>query len=169
MPALLQLAPNLRKNRADSISIAHRPGTGKRRSSPLTGRSEWIREATEDRKSRPVLLIFRPETVIAWHRRGFRLFWTWKTRRGKRGRPAVPKEIRELTRKISRQNPFSNLQTWHTFLENHAKNLVSVDFFVPRARPMDARQHREASHSNKCRAICSGIVIESSETSSHAG
>src|SRR4051794_15516667 len=35
------------------------------------------------------LVIVRPETVVGWHRKGFRLFWTWKIRHGKRGRPVV--------------------------------------------------------------------------------
>ena len=42
---------------------------------------------------------------IAWHRRSFRLFWTWKVRRGQPGRPAVPKHVRELIRRRSRENP----------------------------------------------------------------
>ena len=47
----------------------------------------------------------KPETVIAWHRKGFRLFWTWKIRRGQLGRPPVSKETRELIRTMSRENP----------------------------------------------------------------
>jgi hypothetical protein len=43
---------------------------------------------------RSALVIVKPETVIAWHRKGFRLFWTWKVRCGQRGRPRVPKEAR---------------------------------------------------------------------------
>ncbi|MCX6617391.1 MAG: hypothetical protein NTZ98_14990 [Acidobacteria bacterium] len=54
---------------------------------------------------RPALVIVKPETVIAWHRKGFRLFWTWKIRHGQVGRPAVPREVRDLIRKISRENP----------------------------------------------------------------
>jgi hypothetical protein len=47
--------------------------------------------------------IIRPETVIRWHRQGFRAFWRWKSRcRG--GRPTIPKEIRDLIREISRAN-----------------------------------------------------------------
>jgi putative transposase len=44
-------------------------------------------------------------TVVGWHRKGFGLFWSWKIRRGKLGRPAVPKEVRELIRMLSRENP----------------------------------------------------------------
>jgi putative transposase len=54
---------------------------------------------------RAALAIVRPETVIAWHRQGFRLFWTWKARRGKPGRPPVPREVRDLIRQMSRDNP----------------------------------------------------------------
>jgi hypothetical protein len=55
---------------------------------------------------RSALAIVKPETVIGWHRRGFRLFWTWKVRRGKPGRPRVSREVRDLIRRMSRQNPF---------------------------------------------------------------
>jgi hypothetical protein len=47
----------------------------------------------------------RPRTVIGWHRKGFRLFWAWKIRHGKPGRPSVPKEVRRLIRTMSRENP----------------------------------------------------------------
>jgi putative transposase len=53
---------------------------------------------------RSALVIVKPETVIAWHRKGFRLFWTWKWRHGKSGRPGVPKDVRELIRTMSRNN-----------------------------------------------------------------
>ena len=42
--------------------------------------------------------------VGGWHRQDFRLFWTWKIRRGKPGRRRVPKEVRELIRTMSRDN-----------------------------------------------------------------
>src|SRR6266852_6643016 len=63
----------------------------------------WLCEAWDDwRKS---LVIVKPETVIGWHRQGFRLFWTWKIRGGTPGRPAVRKDVRELIRTMSRENP----------------------------------------------------------------
>jgi hypothetical protein len=115
---------------------------------------------------RSALVIVKPETVIAWHRKGFRLFWTWKIRHGQVGRPAVPREVRDLIRKMSRENPLwgaprihgellkvgidigessvgqymlrhrkPSSQTWRTFLDNHLKSLLSVDFFtVPTIR-----------------------------------
>ena len=54
---------------------------------------------------RSALAIVKPETVIAWHRRGFRLYWTWKSRLGSPGRPQVSHEVRDLIRKISLANP----------------------------------------------------------------
>src|SRR5579872_4575715 len=47
--------------------------------------------------------IIRPETVIRWHRQGFGVFWRWKSRSGG-GRPAIPREIRDLIREMSRAN-----------------------------------------------------------------
>jgi putative transposase len=110
---------------------------------------------------RSALVIVKPETVIAWHRKGFRLFWTWKCRHGKSGRPGISKEIRDLIRTISKNNvlwgaprihgellklginisqatvakymvrhPKPPSQTWHTFLNNHAQQLASIDFFT---------------------------------------
>jgi hypothetical protein len=49
-------------------------------------------------------VIFKPETRVRWHRSGFRLLWRWKSRR-RAGRPAVPADIRDLIRAISRDNP----------------------------------------------------------------
>ena len=53
---------------------------------------------------RTALVIVKPETVIAWHRRGFRLFWTWRARHGRPGRPPVSAEVRQLIRRLSREN-----------------------------------------------------------------
>lgn len=53
---------------------------------------------------RAAVLIVRPETVLAWHRRGFRLFWTWRSRR-RLGRPGVPAAVRQLIRTMAEANP----------------------------------------------------------------
>ena len=118
----------------------------------------WLSRIWNDWRS--ALLIIKPETVIAWHRRGFRLYWTWKSRRCE-GRPSVSSEVRNLIRKMSLANPRWGAprihgellkigiavsqttvakymvrhrkppsQTWRTFLTNHARDLVSADFFV---------------------------------------
>ncbi|MBF0341525.1 MAG: transposase family protein [Magnetococcales bacterium] len=54
---------------------------------------------------REPLVIVKPETVIQWHREGFRLFWRLKFRRKRPGRPAITKEIKGLIRKMSLENP----------------------------------------------------------------
>jgi hypothetical protein len=54
---------------------------------------------------RSALVIVQPETVIKWHGQGFKLYWRWKSRRGKPGRPPIEREIRELIRRMSRENP----------------------------------------------------------------
>jgi putative transposase len=63
----------------------------------------WLRFAWTDWKS--ALMIVKAETVVAWHGKGFRLFWTWKIHHGKPGRPKVPQEVRDLIRMMSRNNP----------------------------------------------------------------
>jgi len=55
------------------------------------------------------LIIVKPETVIKWNRQGFKLYWRWKSQTNKVGRPRIPKEIRDLIRQMSWENP-----TWGT-------------------------------------------------------
>ena len=66
-----------------------------------------------------VLLIVKPETVVGWHRAGFRLYWRWRSRpRG--GRPKITEEIRALIKRMaednpglgSPQDPWRALETW---------------------------------------------------------
>lgn len=109
---------------------------------------------------RSALLIVKPETVISWHRRGFRLYWSWKSHH-QEGRPLVSREVRDLIRKMSLANPRWGAprihgellklgiqvsqatvakyivrrrkppsQTGRIFLKNHVEDLVSADFFV---------------------------------------
>ena len=54
---------------------------------------------------RRALVIVQPETVLGWHRRGFRLYWRWKSRKRGPGRPKVSPGVRALIRKISLSNP----------------------------------------------------------------
>src|SRR5664280_55235 len=107
------------------------------------------------------LKIVRPETVIRWHRAGFRAYWRWKSRpRG--GRPKTPLEVRQLIRKMSLANSLWGAprihgellklgidvgqttvakymaggrrppsQGWKTFLHNHADGIVDGLFVVP--------------------------------------
>ena len=106
------------------------------------------------------LKILKPETVIRWHRAGFRAYWRWKSRpRG--GRPKASAEVRQLIREMSIANPLWGAprihgellklgidvgqttvakymakkrrppsQGWKTFLRNHADGIASMDMFV---------------------------------------
>jgi hypothetical protein len=51
---------------------------------------------------RPVLRIVKPDTFTGWHRQGFRLFWRWKSQPG---RPALPKDLRALIRRMALESP----------------------------------------------------------------
>ena len=106
------------------------------------------------------LILVKPQTAIGWHRQGFKLYWTWKSRR-RGGRPPIDAELRTLIRRIARENPTWGAtrihgellklgfelgeatvsrymprrrkppsQRWRAFLQNHTKDLVSIDFFV---------------------------------------
>src|SRR6516162_9030103 len=54
---------------------------------------------------RSALAIVKPETVVAWHRKGFCLFWAWKVRHGRPGRPAIARETRDPIRTMCHENP----------------------------------------------------------------
>ena len=51
-----------------------------------------------------VLVIVKPETVVGWHRAGFRLYWRWRSRH-RPGRPRITQEIRDLIRRMANENP----------------------------------------------------------------
>src|ERR1035438_8771943 len=61
-----------------------------------------------------VLTIIRPETLVRWHRAGFRCYWRWKSR-PQGGRPQIDTELRGLIRRMSVKNPFG---ARHAFTEN---------------------------------------------------
>jgi hypothetical protein len=52
------------------------------------------------------LILVQPETVIRWHRKGFKLFWTFKSRKKKSGRPPIDFKTRELIKDMALANPF---------------------------------------------------------------
>jgi putative transposase len=52
-----------------------------------------------------VLVFVKPETVIRWHRAGFRHYWNWRSRRGRQGRPRAAAEVRVLVRRLATENP----------------------------------------------------------------
>jgi hypothetical protein len=51
---------------------------------------------------RDALVVVLPQTLVRWHRQGFRLFWRWKSRPG---RPPIPVELRQLIREMAVSNP----------------------------------------------------------------
>jgi putative transposase len=106
------------------------------------------------------LQMVRPETVVRWHRQGFRRYWAWKSRR-RCGRPAIETQLRDLIRRMSHANPLWGAprihgelqklgltvsqatvskymlrprrppsQAWRAFLRHHAKDLIALDFFT---------------------------------------
>jgi transposase InsO family protein len=107
-----------------------------------------------------MLMIVRPETLLRWHRAGFRCYWRWKSRR-RAGRPQIETELRALIRRMSIENPLWGAprihgellklgfevaqssvakymvkrrwppsQGWRTFLHNHAPEIAAMDLFV---------------------------------------
>ena len=107
-----------------------------------------------------VLTIIRPETLVRWHRAGFRCYWRWKSR-PLGGRPQIETELRVLIRRMSIENPLWGAprihgellklgfevaqssvakymvkrrgppsQGWRTFLRNHAPDIAAMDLFV---------------------------------------
>jgi hypothetical protein len=71
------------------------------------------------------MVLVKPTTVIQWHRKGFRLFWRWRSRRP--GRPKIRTEIRDLIRCMSKANPLwggtphprGTAQAWHQSQPGH--------------------------------------------------
>ena len=107
-----------------------------------------------------VLTIIQPETLVRWHRAGFRCYWRWKSR-PVGGRPQIETELRELIRRMSIENRLWGAprihgellklgfevaqssvakymvkrrgppnQGWRTFLHNHAPDIAAIDLFV---------------------------------------
>src|SRR6266704_1602156 len=107
-----------------------------------------------------VLVIIRPETLVHWHRAGFRRYWRWKSR-SQGGRPQIETDLRALIRRMSVENPLWGAPRIHgellklgfevaqssvakymvkrqgptsqgcrTFLHNHAPDIAAMDLFV---------------------------------------
>ena len=107
-----------------------------------------------------VLSIIRPETLVRWHRAGFRQYWRWKSR-ALSGRPQIEADLRALIRQMSIENPLWGAprihgellklgievaqssvakymskrrgppsQGWRAFLRNHAPEIAAMDLFI---------------------------------------
>ena len=72
----------------------------------VTAADRWFWVALRRLWSRwsDILVFVKPETVIRWHRAGFRLYWTWLSRRRRPGRPTISPAIRDLIRRMAAQN-----------------------------------------------------------------
>ena len=103
---------------------------------------------------RSALVIVKPDTVLAWHRKAFRMFWTWKVRRGKPGRPAVSPEIRALIRRMSRENPGWGAPRIHGELLKLGIDIgeTSVSKYLVRRRKPPSQTWRTF-----CRIICKAL------------
>jgi hypothetical protein len=66
---------------------------------------------------RQSLQLVRPETVVGWHRQGFRRDWAWKSRR-RSGRPIISSELRDLIRRMSYANPLWGAPRIHGDVES---------------------------------------------------
>jgi transposase InsO family protein len=110
--------------------------------------------------------VVQPDTILRWHRAGFKVYWRWKSR-GWAGRPRIERELRDLIRRMSKENPLWGAprihgelllgfevaqstvskymvrsrrppsQTWKTFLRNHADAIVAVDLCVVQTLTFD--------------------------------
>jgi len=81
--------------------------------------------------------IVQPETVIRWHRAGFRLFWTWKSRRNGPGRPAVAPQVRALIQRMAEAHPLWGAPRIHGELRKLglAISQATVSKYLVRRRP----------------------------------
>ncbi len=79
--------------------------TGRRPKLTSLDRAFWVLLRQLWPRWREVLVVVRPETVVRWHRQGFRLYWRFRPRR-RPGRPRIPKDARELIRRMARENPW---------------------------------------------------------------
>jgi putative transposase len=111
---MVEVLSSLLKRRAalqlENVALRHRIGilqrsAKKRLELNNSDRLLWIGLSRMWLEWRTALVIVKLDTVIAWHRKAFPLFWTWEVRRGKPGRPTVSPEIRALIRRMSRENP----------------------------------------------------------------
>ena len=104
--------------------------------------------------------VVQPETILRWHRAGFKIFWRWKSR-NRAGRPRINRGLRDLIQRMSRENPLWGAarihgellmlgfevaqstvskymarpskppsQSWKTFLQNHAEGIAAIDMCV---------------------------------------
>jgi hypothetical protein len=107
-----------------------------------TDRLFWIWLSRVWMEWRESLIIVKPETVIGWHRKGFRLFWTKLSRRKRVGRPMVGSEVRGLIKEMAQANPLWGAPRIHGELLK-----LGIEVSASKRLAVDA-QRQEASFSN---------------------
>jgi transposase InsO family protein len=99
-------------------------------------RAFWVLLRQRWPRWREVLVVVQPETVVRWHRKGFRLYWRIRSRR-RPGRPRIPKEVRELIRRMALENPWGARKIHAELTKLGIEvSLATVSRYLPK-RPAD--------------------------------
>jgi hypothetical protein len=105
----------------------------------ITGVDRWFWMVLRRCWSRwtEVLVFVKPETVVRWHRAGFRRYWTWLSRRGRRGRPRTRETLRSLIRRMATENAGWGAPRIHGELValGFVLSERTVSRYLPRKRP----------------------------------
>ena len=100
---------------------------------------------------RSALVIVKPETLIGWHRRGFKLFWKWKSRVG---RPRLPENIRKLIIRMALENPTSGQARVAAELSVKLGIYVSPRTVRVSASAVGSHEHAESGKVSLCPHKC---------------
>ncbi len=103
--ALRSHADLMLENLALRQQLAASASSGRRPRIATVDRWFWIADRRWWSRWLDVLIFVKPETVVRWHRAGFRRYWTWLSRRRRPGRPAIDRDIRHLIRRMATDNP----------------------------------------------------------------
>jgi len=162
---ILDLFKSRRRLQAENLFLRHQLNIALRKASPraqLRGADRallvWMTSVFPDLLS--LAKVVKPETIVRWHRAGFKTFWRWKSRR-RAGRPKIDRGLRDLIQRMCEENPLWGAprihgellmlgfdvaqstvskymprrrsppsQSWKTFLRNHAHAIAAIDMCV---------------------------------------
>ena len=106
-------------------------------------RTFWVLQRLMVKDWSKHLLLVKPETVVGWHRQGFRLFWKHKSRKVNPGRPRVSPEIRELIRKMATENNWGAPRIHGELLKlGFEVDERTVSRYLPRRKPLPEEMDR---------------------------
>jgi len=137
---LLLSSQNVREVALENLALRQQLAVMKRqRTRPRLRRADrlfWVWLSGIWPNWRTALRLVRPETVVGWHRQGFRLFWTWVSRREKAGRPGVSRPVRDLIHQMAEANPLWGAPRIHGELLKLGIELSerTVSRLIPRRR-----------------------------------